>query len=353
MQSYPIRRLGILRLSAIGDVIHAMPLAMGLRRALPEARITWVVQPSAAPLLDGHPAVDETLVYPRRGGPGELWRFLRRLWGCRFDATVDPQGNVKSGAMGLLSGAALRAGLHVRDCKEWFNALLNNRHARPARGVHGVDRAWCAGEALGVGSGPDEWGLRARPAERDRWRERFREAGADPDGPILAIHLTDPANARSWFPEPLALTAHAAARAGLQVVLNGTADRRDLSGKIRAEGIFDLTGRDDLRGLLAQFECMAEGEGNLLLSPDSGPVHLAAAVGLRTICLSGPQDPQRTGPRRGGTIVSAWEGLECAPCLERACVLEPPERTCMARISAEEVLARIWELTGRGRSRSA
>jgi ADP-heptose:LPS heptosyltransferase len=353
VQSYPIRRLGILRLSAIGDVIHAMPLAMGLRRAFPRAHITWVVQSAAAPLLDRHPAVDETLVYPRRGEIGEILRFVKRLWECRFDATVDPQGNSKSGVIGLVSGAPVRAGLHLRDCKEWFNALCTNRHARPARGAHGVDRAWCAGAPLGVGHGPDDWGLAARPEEREGWRRRCREAGADPDGPLLAVHLTDPTNARSWFPEPLALTVHAAAREGLQVILNGTAERRDLARKISGPRIHDLTGRDDLRGLLAQFECMAQREGNLLLSPDSGPVHLAAAVGLRTICLSGPQDPRRTGPRRGGTIVSAWEGLECAPCLERACILDPPERTCMARISVEAVLARIWELSGRGRSRSA
>jgi hypothetical protein len=100
-----IERLGILRLSAIGDVVHAMPLAMGLRRAYPAARITWVAQAEAAPLLDAHPAVDDVLVYPRRGGPRTWAAFLRALRARRFDATVDPQGNWKSGVVGLLSGA--------------------------------------------------------------------------------------------------------------------------------------------------------------------------------------------------------------------------------------------------------
>jgi ADP-heptose:LPS heptosyltransferase len=158
------RRLGILRLSAIGDVVHALPLAMGLRRAFPEARITWVVQAHAAPLLENHPAVDDILVYPRRGGPGVWARFLADLRGRRFDATVDPQGNVKSGVIGLLSGARFRAGLHARDCKERLNALLTNRHGRRPVTPHGVDRAWTAAGPLGVTPGRRR--RRSRPGAR-------------------------------------------------------------------------------------------------------------------------------------------------------------------------------------------
>ena len=138
-----IERLGILRLSAIGDVVHAMPLAMGLRRAFPGARISWVAQRSAAPLLVGHPAVDEVLVYPRRGGPRVWLDFLRRLRACRFDATVDPQGNLKSGVVGLLSGAAIRAGLARADCKERVNSLFTNRRGGPPRrSCPRVARCW-------------------------------------------------------------------------------------------------------------------------------------------------------------------------------------------------------------------
>jgi ADP-heptose:LPS heptosyltransferase len=349
----PIERLGILRLSAIGDVVHAMPLAMGLRRAFPAARITWVVQAGPAPLLAGHPAVDDVLVYPRRGGP-RLWlAFLRRLRACRFDATVDPQGNLKSGMVGLLSGAPLRAGLPRKDCKERVNALLTNRRGGAPRGPHGVDRAWAAAEPLGVAPGPDEWGLRATAAERQAWRDRCRAAGADPDRPLLALHLTDPLDVRAWFPDAWEETARGAVGLGFQVVLNGAAERRPLARAIAGPGIHDLTGRDDLRGLLAQLEAMAERPSNVLVSPDSGPVHLAAAVGLPVVCLSGPQDPLRTGPRRGGVAVTAWEGLPCAPCLERRCVLRPRDRRCMRRITAARVLDCVAERAGRGRPRSS
>ena len=332
-----MKRLGIVRLSAIGDVVHAMPLAMALRRRYPDARITWIVERKAAPLLEGHPAVDDVLIFPRREGARGIARFWRELRARRLDATVDPQGNWKSGFVGLLSGARVRAGLHVRDCKEWGNALLTNRHGRRARGPHGVDRAFAAGGPLGVDRGPDEWGLSATPVEKATWAERLRAAGADPSAPIVAMHLTDPDDARSWFAEPWAETARALVAGGFQVVLNGAAARRPLAEAIAGPGVFDLTGKDDLRGLLAQLASMAERPGNVLLSPDSGPVHLAVAVGLPVVCLSGPQDPRRTGPRQGASV-TAWEGLPCAPCLERRCILDPPTRACMRAISSPRAL---------------
>jgi len=346
----PVRRLGIVRLSAVGDVVHALPLAMGLRRAYPEARITWVAQEGPARLLVGHPAIDEVLVFPRRGGLRAWWRFLRELRARRFDAVVDPQGNAKSGAVALLSGAPVRAGLSLRDCKEWVNALCSNRRGPRARGPHGVERAWAAGARLGVGAGPDAWGLHATDAERDAWRARARAAGCDPDAPILALALTDPRDARAWPLDLLGEAAAAAAGEGWQVVLNGPAARTAEARAVRARapGACDLTGRDDLRGLLAQFLDMAGRPGNVLLASDGGPAHLAAAAGLPVVCLAGPQDPRRTGPR-GGVALTAWEGLSCAPCRARTCRVEPADPPCMRRIGVARVLASLRTAAGRGR----
>jgi ADP-heptose:LPS heptosyltransferase len=341
------RRIGIVRLSAIGDVIHAMPLAMALRRAHPEARITWIAQRAAAPLLEGHPAVDDVLLFPRGGTLAELRRFASDLRARRLDVTVDPQGNAKSGFIALLSGAPIRAGLRPRDCKEPVNALATNRFGRPPRSPHGVDRAFAAGTALGVEPGRDEWGLRARPEELEAWGRRAREAGIDPEGALLSIHLTDPDDDRSWYAEGLAEVVREAVRSGRRVVLNGEAARRPLADSIRGmsggAGVSDLTGRDDLRGLLAQFEAMAARPGSLLLAPDSGPVHLAVAAGLPVVCLSGPQDPARTGPRSGGVAVVTEKWLWCRPCLERRCIRRPPDRACMRGIEPARVLAAIEE----------
>ncbi len=347
-----IRRLGILRLSAIGDVIHALPMAHGLRRTFPQAHITWVIQPGPGRLLEGHPAVDSTLLFPRRRGPAAWLRFVRRLRACNFDAVVDPQGNAKSGALALLSGARLRCGLHSRDCKEPINALASNRRGPRAGGVHGVDRAWAAAAPLGVQPGADVWGLQATEEELAAWRERCLGVGVDPDGRLLAVHLTRPEDPRSWFLEPLAETLRAARADGWQVILNGRAERRDWAAELKQRagpGLGDLCGEDDLRGLLAQFQSMGARRGNVLLAPDSGPMHLAVAAGLPVVCLSGPQDPARTGPRSGGLVIKAWEGLECAPCIERKCIRRPPDRACMAAISAPAVLRGLREASHHAR----
>jgi len=347
-----IERLGIIRLSAIGDVIHAMPLAMALRRRYPDACITWVVQEQAAPLLEGHPAIDELLIFPRRADWAGWKEFRRRILACRFDATVDPQGNIKSGIVARLSGARIRCGLALRDCKERPNWFFNNRHGPHPRGPHGVDRSFAAGAPLdagqGLDAGPDEWGLHATDEECAAWRQRCRDHGAQPDAPLISIGLSNPADARSWFTEHwVALMPLLRAR-GIPVVLNGMADVAEVARQLHGPGVSDLVGGDDLRGLLAQFESMARYPASALITTDSGPAHVAVAVGLPVVCLSGSQDPARTGPRsvsRGGSIaLTAWEGLACAPCVERECELRPPTRDCMRNLLPSRVISALAAL---------
>ncbi len=342
-----LRRLGIVRLSAIGDVIHALPLAAGLRRAFPRARLTWVVQRQAAPLLRNHPAVDDLLLFPRHGGLRVWWGFVSALRERRLQATVDPQGNLKSGLVSLLSGAGTRAGQHWRDCKERLSALLRNRHGRPVRGAHGVDRAWAAASALRIMPGPDDWGLRASADEVAAWWTRCERVGVDPHKPVTAMHLMDTDDARSWFAASWRETAQLLVAEGFQVVLNGIAAHAPLAREIAGPGVFDLTGTDDLRGLLAEFQDLASRPGNVLVSPDSGPLHLGVAAGLSAVCLSGPQDPARTGPRQG-IVVKAWEGLACAPCVRRECHLDPPDRTCMRQIAPSAVAAAVCRASHSG-----
>jgi len=333
-----IERLGLIRLSAIGDVIHAMPLAMALRRRYPDARITWVVQEQAAPLLHGHPAIDDVLLFPRHATREEKREFKERIRACRFDATVDPQGNIKSGHVTRLAGAPMRCGLALRECKEWPNWFVNNRHGPRPASPHGVDRAFAAGTPLGVGSGPDEWGLSATAEERAAWVDRCRAAGADPDGPLCAISLADPDDARSWFTEQWKELVAELRKREVMIVLNGLASVRSVAAELEGPGVFDLTGQDDLRGLLAQYQSMAGVRGSILITTDSGPSHVATAVGLPVLCLAGSQDPARTGPRSGGASVTAWDGLKCAPCIERNCELRPPTRDCMRNLPPAAVL---------------
>ena len=339
-------------MSAIGDVIHAMPLAMALRRRYPDAHITWVVQEQAAPLLKSHPAIDDVLIFPRRAEREAKRVFKERIRACRFDATVDPQGNIKSGHVTRLAKAKIRCGLSLRQCKEWPNWFVNNRHGPRPVTPHGVDRAFAAGAPLGAGSGPDDWGLAATEAERTAWQGRARAAGVDPSLPLIALGLSNPEDARSWFTEHWIELVAQLRKRGVLIVLNGLAGVASVANELAGPGVFDLTGKDDLRGLLAQYESMSAVAGSLLVATDSGPAHVATAVGLPVVCLSGSQDPARTGPRCGGIAVTAWEGLKCAPCIERNCELRPPTRDCMKNLLPNAVL-RAVDSIGSGSSDGA
>jgi len=318
-----------------------MPLAMALRRRYPEAHITWVVQEQAAPLLRDHPAIDEVLLFPRHADAAGKHAFKERIRACRFDATVDPQGNIKSGYVTRMAAAKIRCGLALRECKEWPNWFVQNRHGPRPTSPHGVDRAFAAGVPLDAGSGPDDWGLTATAAEREAWEQRCRAAGADPCGALVAVSLSDPDDARSWLTEHWRALVTQLRKRGVPIVLNGMASVSPVAVELMGPGVFDLTGKDDLRGLLAQYESMAAIPGSLMIGTDSGPVHVATAMRLPVVCLSGSQDPARTGPRSGGIAVTAWEGLKCAPCIERECELRPPTRDCMRNLLPAAVLRAV------------
>src|SRR6266478_4832950 len=123
-------RILIVLLGAIGDVTRALPLAMRVRAAYPQARIAWAVEPAAAPLLEEHPALDERLVFARAGGAATFLRFLRRVRAGGFDLVLDLQRHLKSGLVSAASRAPVRIGFHRRNAKE-LNWLFNTHTIEP------------------------------------------------------------------------------------------------------------------------------------------------------------------------------------------------------------------------------
>src|SRR5690242_13608191 len=130
------QRILIVLLGAIGDVTRALPLAMRVRAGYPRATITWAVEPASAPLLDGHPAIDERLVFERRGGAAAFVRFLRRVRAGGFDLVLDLQRHLKSGVVSAASRAPVRLGFHRRNAKE-LNWLFNTHTIEPV-----AERGW-------------------------------------------------------------------------------------------------------------------------------------------------------------------------------------------------------------------
>ena len=191
-------RILLVRLSHLGDVVHALAVFHALHAAYPRARIAWAVQPEFSGLLEGLPGLERTILFDRRGGPGAWWRLRRALRAFAPELAVDAQGNAKSAAVTLFSGAPRRLGLARADWREPAFARVLNAHAARAAGEppHAMDRMAALCGAVG-GSGEPRRDVALSEAERDRGRRHLDSLA--PDGrPPLLLSVSSPGDVRSW-----------------------------------------------------------------------------------------------------------------------------------------------------------
>ncbi len=349
------QRILLVRLSHLGDVVHALPVFHALRRAAPRARIAWAVQPEFAPLLQGVPGLERTIPYERRGG-WRAWRALR-IELARFapELAVDAQGNWKSAAVCALSGASTRLGLARADWRESSASWLCNARSAAAAGPHALDRMQALVDRIAHGGAPAaraadpraldfELGLSAselEQGERDCESRLPRATGAP-----LIVQLGAAGDPRSWPRERVREFAALAAQAQLPLLLLSGPQERELGAALQAElGTHALlthwVGQAGLRALAAFLRAAAQ-RGARLACADSGPAHLAAASGLPVIALAGPQDARRTGPwplapLGPHRVLRARVQPSCAPCLARDCThaLGP---VCMSELEPSALL---------------
>jgi len=340
-------RILLVRLSHLGDVIHALPVFHALRAAHPTARIAWVVQPEFAEVLEGLPGLDQRIPFERKGGAAAWLELRTRLSAFGADLTVDAQGNWKSAMVTLTSGAPRRCGLHPADWRERLGALVLNEHApRCTRGPHAVDRMLTLAGHLAPGNrtyAAARW-LPVADTLLDAGRAALdsRLPGTEP--PRL-VALGTPGDPRAWPEDRVAeLLAHCAAANQPTLVLSGPAEEESgarLATRVPSPLISHWVGQRGLPELIGLFAAAAE-RGGRLLANDSGPAHLAAAVGLPVLCLAGPQDAARTGPWPPPGAASPHRVLRadpepaCAPCFARSCA-HPEGLICMEMLSAAKV----------------
>jgi heptosyltransferase I len=319
-------------LGAIGDVVRAMPLAMRLRRAFPSARITWTVEPIAAPLLEGHPAIDERLVFRREAGARAFAAFLGEVRRRRFDLVLDLQRHLKSGIIARASGAPRRIGFHRRNAKEG-NWLFSTETIAPQENFSSKLGQYLAfARHLGLPEAPLEFGLRATDAEREAIAARLEPLARQ----FVAAFVGSTWPSRFWQVEETAATLAAAReRLGLDAVLLGGRGEGAFASAVaeRApKGTLDLTGTTSLRDLVAILERAAVAFG-----PDSGPMHVAAAVGTPVVSLWGATSPRRSAPH-GSEDLAIVGAAACHPCYLRRC---PVDRVCMRSIESADVASAL------------
>jgi heptosyltransferase-1 len=268
-------RILVVRLGSMGDVIHALPAVASLKHSFPHSRLSWVIKPRWAPLLEGNPFVDEIIPFTRTAR--EILTTRRLLRRERFDLAVDLQGLIQSALVAASAKADKIVGLARTQARESFAAMFYSSTIRTSA-VHRVDRYLELVAAAGASSL-----LRTFPLPPGK------PEGTLPEGPfVLACPLAG-WGSKQW---PLDHYAELARLLNIPLVVNGPPDSEDVLRQIQGAQVH-LSG---LEGLID-----ATRRAQAVVGVDSGPVHLAAALGKPGVAIYGPTDPATHGPY-GGTL---------------------------------------------------
>ena len=335
----------IVKTSAIGDVIHTLPALNALRRKYPEARIDWLVEEAAADLLIGHKSLDTVLVSRRKAWIRDLkqgrvraaWRgvtdFVKRLRGTEYDLLLDFQGLLKSGIFVGLARAKRKVGFGKgMEHAEGSYVFLNEPIPPVNMNQHAVIRELLLLKAIGIESEEVVFALPVTDEQREKIGQLLAAEGIDPARPLVAINPMTTWETKHWRNERFALVADQLLDKGMAVVFSGgpqdvpgiEAIRAVVTGKA-----VSLAGRTTLKELAALYERAA-----VLITTDTGPMHLAAAAGTPVVALFGPTAPWRTGPfGESHRILRAK--ISCSPCLKKHC---DREHACMEQLTVEQVV---------------
>lgn len=335
----------IVKTSAIGDVIHTLPALNALRRKYPEARIDWLVEEAAADLVLGHKALDTVLVSRRKAWVRDLrqgrvlaaWRgfrdFVKRLRATKYDLLIDFQGLLKSGIFVGLARAKRKVGFGKgMEHAEGSYIFLNEPVPPVNMDQHAAIRELLLLKAIGIESEEVVFDLPIGQEQREKVRELLASEGIDPAKHLVAINPMTTWETKHWRNERFARVADQLLDRGMAVVFSG--GPQDVQG---IEGIraamtgkaASLAGKTTLKELAALYERVA-----VLITTDTGPMHLAAAAGTPVVALFGPTAPWRTGPFGSGHKILRTD-IACSPCLKKHC---DQGHACMEQITVDQVV---------------
>ena len=331
MKDHGSPRILLVKLSSFGDVLHALPTLEALRAAYPQSHITWLVETAYAPLLAGHPALDEVWPVPRvRWGQKvsgiellNLLRLLRRVRAAKFDLVIDLQGLLKSAMWVALARSDRKVGYD--RTRELSYLALTERIPPYDAEAHAVWRYLHVARRLGAPPALPRFRLGLKPA--------LPEFLVGLDRPLVALHPGARWTTKIWPPTSWAKLADwLIQEKGMSVVITGSSTDRDLTARITArmrEKALNLAGRTTLPELAGILQ-----KARVAITADTGPMHLAAALGTKVVGIFGPTAPGRTGPFGAGHRVVRL-GMECSPCFQRHC--QNPR--CLIELTTEAVQA--------------
>lgn len=324
------RRYLFILMGALGDVVRGMYLVNALKDAQPDAHITWLVEPACSGILKLHPRIDEILVFERPRGLSGVVKIRRELAQRSFDITLDLQRHAKSGLFSWFSGAPRRIGFHRRDAKEG-NWLFNTEYvACKGESISKIEHYFLFLERLGIlAPQPLSCGLEGITLETltASWVASLTE-------PYIACILGSSWDSKDWPEEGYrGLLERFPNRT---VVLLSDKTKVEMAERLEQVAtkakIVNLAGRTNLTELVAVIR-----GARVCVGPDSGPGHIAGALGTPHITLFGPTPSVRNSPR-GSEALALVSNVGCSPCKRRVC--PGLDKVCMKLISPEAVIER-------------
>lgn len=314
------QRFLIVRLGSLGDVVHAIPAVAALRARYPNARIDWIVDPRYADLVGMVDGVDRVIPFDPRAGWGQLLTTARQLRREGYDAAIDLQGLIKSAVLARASGARRTIGFSRADLREPLAVLLYTETQEAGDASHVIHKGLALMRAVGVNQTVVTFPLKLRPPT--------------PGGYVLINPGAAWPNKR-WPPERFgALAGAIRERHGLRsVVLWGPGEEEAASAVVAASrGAAEQAPPTRIGDIVAIAKA-----ATLMVSGDTGPLHIGAAVGTPIVALFGPTRAERNGPWSAADItISRFD--QCICHYERRCRRSQP---CIDGISVDEVVAAV------------
>lgn len=342
------QRMLVIKLSSLGDIVHALPAVAALRQRFPHARLTWMVKEIWAPILEGNPDIDDILSV---NVSWQNWpNIFRTLRGGQFDLVVDFQGLFRSGIFGAMTGARTRVGFaRAREGARWFYThQVPLPEVTPSSWrlleVHAVDRNLGLITFLGGHSSAPVFHLPALSSDGLIVETMLQDANVQNHEHLIALAPWTRSVMKSW---PLGrfvdLAIELVQWANVRVVLLGGPSEISAArefNRLEAQGLINLVGRLSLSQLPALLRRM-----HLLIGNDSALIHLAAGVGIPVLAIFGPTHPKATGPYPLNNHVIVRTELPCSPCGARTCK-NPNYLECMESISLESLLRKVKVIVG-------
>ena len=338
MDPSSLRRVGVVMLSTIGNAVHVLPVLNSIKRAVPACRVSWIMQTGLAELVRDHPAVDEVILLDRSRGWRGWWALRRTLARRPFDVVLDFQDYLKAGVVTALTRAPVKLGLDRARARD-LNWLFTTHRLPPRPPGHVQDQYLEYLEPLGI-EPVLEWRLEPTPAEQTR----FGSLAPPGDGPLVAFVVGTTRADKEW---PAGRYAELADRLhrhpGARTMLVGGRSEREMTAAATIRDRADHPPADllarDMRRLVALLAA-----ADVVVSPDTGPLHLARALETPVVGLYGATDPARHGPYRryDDLVIDAYRR-------EATAGTGPPGQTGMEAIDVATVAARVeWALARYG-----